>query len=405
MDLWRARIEARNAPGQLAEIAGALGRVGANIVSLDVHATGASRVADDLVVSADGTLDAPAFAALLAPLDATLLELRRADAHELVDPVTRALEAAGAVAGAARRREVLAVAIAQVLEVDVAYVRPVPDGLPVDGVAAQAVAEGRAVLGREHVKSFPAADGAWVLAVPAWLGGVLHVGVAVRRRPRFSFTETARLRAVLGVGEAVSRLPAGDAEVVVLADGGEVEVRALAPADERAVLRMHGRCGAETLHRRYFSGLRVVPPPLLRLLMDVDRPGRFAAVAAIGSEVVGLAHLDVPDDGTGEVAVMVEDAHQWRGIGSALLQRCVREASARGLTELTAVCLAENAAFPRLVARNGHPVTSTLDDGLRHLAFPVTDGRAGGARPLPAARGAGPPDDTRDGSDSLSHGR
>lgn len=386
MELWRARIEADNTPGQLAEIAGALGRVGANIVSLDVHATGASSVADDLIVAVDGGLDADAFCALLAPLDARLLDLGRADAHELVDPVTRAVEAAGRVARAQGSVEVLAAAIAQIVPVEVAYVRPVVEGLPLAGVAARAVAEGRAVLGREPVKSMPTGpDGAWVLAAPAVLGGRSHVGVAVRRSPRFSFTETARLRAVMGVGEAATspdQLDTSAADPVLLRDGGEIHVRALLPGDEGAVVRMHARCSRTTLQRRYFSGMRTVPPALLRLLMDVDGRRHLAVVAAVGSELVGMAHLGLPGDGTDEVAVLVEDAHQRRGIGAALLRRCVREAATRGVASLTSVCLADNAAFPSLVASCGYETTSVFEDGLRHLAFPVPAARPEPLTPL-----------------------
>ncbi len=390
MELWRARIEADDTPGQLAAIAGALGGVGANIVSLDVHATGASRVADDLVIAVDGYLDAAAIQERLAPLDAELVDLRRADAHELVDPVTQAVEAAGGVMRAQASVEVLAAAIAQVVPVELAYVRPAIEGLPLAGVGARALAEGRAVLGREPVKSLPAGpDGAWVLAAPMALGGRAHIGVAVRRSPRFSFTETARLRAVMSIGAAVASpdpdLGAPTGERVVLRDGGEVDLRVLRAEDELAYVRMHARCSPLTRQRRYFSGMRAIPPSLLRLLMDVDGRRRVGLVAAVGSELVGVAHLDLPGDGTGEVAVLVEDAHQRRGIGAALLRRCVHVAAVRDVGALSAVCLADNIAFPQLVVRCGYDATATLDDGLRHLTFPVprTERRDGGA-PAPA---------------------
>lgn len=68
-----------------------------------MHATSASRVADDVVVAVEDALDPFAFHEQLAPLDARLLELGEVDAHELVDPVTRAVEAAGGVSCERRR--------------------------------------------------------------------------------------------------------------------------------------------------------------------------------------------------------------------------------------------------------------------------------------------------------------
>ncbi len=294
MELWRLRVEADDEPGQLAAIAEALAASGANIVSLDVHAIDVNHVADDLVVATAGPVEKSALGDVLAPLDARLVDLRRADAHELVDATTQALAAASRLVGAGADLDGLGAAIAQAVQCELSYVRAAVDGLHLTDVEARALAEGRPVRGRGLVKRLPSdADGAWVLAVPSNLHGRPHVAVAARRSPRFSFTETARIRALVGVAEAVVGASAPrheDGSVVRLPDGGEVVLRPLRASDEGAMVRLHRRCSRITLQRRYFSSMQAVPPTLLRLLLDVDGIERVGFAAAVGSELVGVAH-------------------------------------------------------------------------------------------------------------------
>lgn len=384
MDFWKLRVETSHTPGQLAEISRALAAVGANIVSLDVHTVDASTVADELVVALTVPIDVPLLAFVLEPLDVVLTDLRPADRHELVDPVAHAIEAAGTAMQEPITCASLGAALGRVVGADVAFVRPQLRGLPLVGAAATAVEEQRPVLAREAVKHLGAApEGAWVLAAPALLDTRPHVAVLVRCSPRFSFTETARLQAILAVAAGVTaRSGAANGASVGLEDGGEIVVRRLQPSDESAVVRMHRRCRPQTLQRRYLSTMTDLPPRLLRIIMGGDDDGRLALAAVVGSEVVGIAHLGRPSPSSAEIALLVEDGHQRRGVGSALLTECVRHAAACGVATITATCQSDNAAFPRLVARCGFAYTSTLADGLRELSFPPT---TAAARPASAA--------------------
>jgi GNAT superfamily N-acetyltransferase len=378
MELWRLRVEADDVPGQLASIAESLAGVDANIVSIDVHAAGGSRVADEVVITTADPVDPTLLARVLAARGAHLVDARTADAHELVDPATQALDAVAGVVAAGAGPAALGAAMAQVVRCERSYLRPVGVGLALGELEARAVAEDRPAMGRALLKSLPSGGaGAWVLAMPTALGGRPHVAVAARRTPRFSYTETARLRALLGLAEAAQGSGAdragGAATTVHLRDGGEVVLRPLGPTDGDAVLRLHGRCGRSTLQRRYFSSMRHLPPALLQLLVDVDGVDRTAVAAAAGSELLGIAHLSGLAGGTPEVAVLVEDGHQRRGIGAALLLACVREASGRARSALTAVCLPDNDAFPALVGACGFRASSRLEDGVRVLTFALAD--------------------------------
>lgn len=348
-----ARVELKDEVGSLARVGGALAAIGVNVVGLDVHALTGGAVADQLVLDLPEGGDADQVAAALEASAAHVCELRPVDPHEVVDPVVRALDLTRLV------RDRPAEAVATLLGADCWWAGPVP-GFPLVGAAARAVADQVPVQAREPVKRLLPVDGepAWVLAVPARLPGGGEVVVVARRAPRFSFTETARAQALLRAAEPTP----GRSEVVALADGGSVDVRALDARDQPALLRLHARCSGDTRYRRYFTGMGALPPSLADRLLDGDQRHRVVLGAALGSELVGVAHCHRLGDGTAEVAVLVEDAHQRRGIGSELLRRVVRPALEDGIHRLVAITLPGNDPMRRTFGRLG-PVEGRFEDG------------------------------------------
>ena len=99
--------------------------------------------------------------------------------------------------------------------------------------------------------------------------------------------------------------------------GTELFLRFLVPADEPAIRGLHERCSTATLRWRYFGGGAQVEH-LLSWIFDTSQ-GEAVGVWAEG-RLVAIGNLILPDaTGTGEVAFLVEDAWQGRGIGSALV--------------------------------------------------------------------------------------
>ena len=111
----------------------------------------------------------------------------------------------------------------------------------------------------------------------------------------------------------------------------------------------------------------------LRYLTEVDGHDHFALVAedpADPTRVIGVARFvrdrERPD--TAEMAIVVGDAWQGRGVGSTLATSLVDAALVRGIRRFTASTLSENVAVHRLLekvsARLEHDVT---DHGLREV--------------------------------------
>jgi GNAT superfamily N-acetyltransferase len=131
------------------------------------------------------------------------------------------------------------------------------------------------------------------------------------------------------------------------------------------VRRLHGRCSVATLGRRYPGG----PPAENRLRPLLAPAGGITLVAQHGDEVVAMANLLVEGD-LGEVALLVEDAWQRRGVGTALLRRLVGFARQAGSAAVVAHARAENVAMQRTLRRIGAGATDR-DGTMLSVTLPV----------------------------------
>ncbi|MBN9740579.1 hypothetical protein DMP23_05565 [Amycolatopsis sp. A1MSW2902] len=184
--------------------------------------------------------------------------------------------------------------------------------------------------------------------------------VARRRWVAFAEPELAQAAAFLELLAAAEQNLAGPA-VLDRPDGAAVVLRLGTPRDTDAIGAVHLRCSAKTLFNRYHTGLSTVPRKWLhRLLMP---PRGTSLLAVCGRDVIGFGQLISQRDGTAEVSLLVEDAWQRQGIGTALLARLVALAGADGITELTAVRLPGNDAMARTAVRAGLRVETSPDDG------------------------------------------
>ena len=162
---------------------------------------------------------------------------------------------------------------------------------------------------------------------------------------------------------------------VLLADGGSAELRAITPADASALTAFHHALSAETIHFRYFSALTELPPLILRRFTQVDFARDMVLVAELGTKLIGLAswHRGQHTD-SAEVAFVVADAHQGRGLGTLLLERLAELARERGLTGFRAETLAGNRPMLRVFRDAGFALERDSSDvSVVHLRFPVAD--------------------------------
>ena len=142
-----------------------------------------------------------------------------------------------------------------------------------------------------------------------------------------------------------------------LRDGSPVEVRALRPEDEADMLPALDQASPQSLQRRFFAMKRHFSDKERAFFMDVDFKNQIALVAraeeAGRKAVVGGRRYIVSEPGRAEMAFMVVDAWQGRGVGSMLMRHLVDIARETGLKELTAEVLPENTSMLKVFGRFG----------------------------------------------------
>lgn len=345
MALWRVHVELEDRPGRLGELATAVGAAGCNIISLHVVGEPADdgSVTDELLINVpDGANAADLVPAVeQAGIPCTLLV--RADATELSDPATTAL------------------ALARMVAAD-------------PGSAPRAVAT---MLRARLVEPAAAGDPAHVHGLRVG-GQQLHLG----RAWPFTATELSRAAALMELAAQLDlRGGAGsarDGRTMLLADGSEVLLRAAGPSDIPLVGALHAVCSPQTRRSRFLSPASRLTPDRLGALVGADGAGQATlALTADGGSAVALANLDRDDsDGVGggrnvgsaQVAVLVADAWQGRGLGTALLRMAAESAAEQGVVELVTTARTEDVGIAKLFRRAGlRPAAEIADDGTVRL--------------------------------------
>ncbi|HWE92137.1 MAG TPA: GNAT family N-acetyltransferase, partial [Pseudonocardiaceae bacterium] len=159
---------------------------------------------------------------------------------------------------------------------------------------------------------------------------------------------------------------------VVLADGGTVHLRPITPDDADRIVGLHGRMSDRTRYFRYFAPYPRIPERDLKRFSVVDHHGRVALGAFLGDDLIAVGRYErLGDTDSAEVAFVVEDAHQGRGLGSILLEHLAAAAGERGLTRFVAEVLADNSQMVRVFRDAGYRVSRELEAGVLHLEFAV----------------------------------
>ncbi|MEU4926178.1 GNAT family N-acetyltransferase [Streptomyces yokosukanensis] len=336
--LWRMRTTVQDEPGSLATLCTALAERRVDILSLQTHPL-ADGTVDEFLLRAPTALAAAEItrAVSLAGGDSTWIE--RADAHDLVDVPTRVL-------GLAARTALDAAELPLAL---------------------------RQLLGRCTIRSLPGTPaGADRGAKPVPVEGVLEDTVMRLRAPEgavltverpylpFTPTEFARARALVELDNRLGpRIPRGK-DVLTLPEGADITVRRVDTGDLPAARAMHERCSPRTLDLRYHGPVNDADRYLNHLLSP--RFGRTLAAQSASGRIVGLGHLLWDGDET-EVALLIEDEWQQRGIGGELLGRLVAMAVEAGCESVYAVTQASNTGMVAAMRRLELPLDYQIEEG------------------------------------------
>jgi RimJ/RimL family protein N-acetyltransferase len=155
---------------------------------------------------------------------------------------------------------------------------------------------------------------------------------------------------------------------LTLPGGKRLRVRPIRPEDERGLADLYDRSSFQTRYQRFFTVMRRLPPDTARFLANVDYERRFALVVedltAPATSLVGVARYEPSEPGVAEIAVVVEDPWQRKGLGSLLINELFRAGAENGVARFRAWVLADNHRMLGLLARHAQVLERTIDDGV-----------------------------------------
>ncbi|WP_314251433.1 GNAT family N-acetyltransferase [Streptomyces kutzneri] len=338
--LWRMRTTVRDEPGSLATLCTALARNGVDILTLQTHPLPEGGTVDEFLLRAPQELPSADLARAISRAGGHSTWIERADAHDLVDTPTRVL-------GLATRTALDAAELPLAL---------------------------RQLLGRCTIHSIPATtlSGRPNAGADAPVEGVLEATVMRLRDPSggaitverpylpFTPTEFARARALVELDARLGPRVPRSQDVLTLPEGNEITVRRADGSDLPAARAMHDRCSERTLSLRYHGPVHDADRYLGHLLSP--RFGRTLAATTASGKLVALGHLLWDGDET-EVALLIEDDWQRRGIGSELLRRLLAMAVEAGCDSVYAVTQASNTGMVAAMRGLGLPLDYQIEEG------------------------------------------
>ena len=162
---------------------------------------------------------------------------------------------------------------------------------------------------------------------------------------------------------------------MLASDGQTVHLRPITPDDAEALVAFHGKLSERTRYLRYFGPYPTMPARDVARFSTVDHHDRVAVLALLGDDIVAVGRYDrlpgVGDGTSAEVAFVVADAHQGRGLGSVLLEHLAAAAMETGVRRFVAEVLAENPSMVRVFRDAGYQVSRSYEGGVVHLEFDV----------------------------------
>lgn len=163
---------------------------------------------------------------------------------------------------------------------------------------------------------------------------------------------------------------------IELSDGQRVWFRPIRPDDTTRLRAFHRRLSPDSQRMRFFTPMRELSPSMAEFFCNVDFKRRVAVVACFpGEETIrGVGRYEATDDwSSAEVAFVIEDDLQGKGLGKALLRLLAIHARGAGLEQFTAVVLPENSAMLGVFQSCQYPLTIQHVDGTNYVTLDIAE--------------------------------
>jgi acyl-CoA synthetase (NDP forming)/RimJ/RimL family protein N-acetyltransferase len=165
---------------------------------------------------------------------------------------------------------------------------------------------------------------------------------------------------------------------VVLRDGGTARVRPITPDDAERLVTFYEQVSDESKYYRFFAPYPRLSARDVRRFTHHDYVDRVGLAATVGGQIIATVRYDRIDDAgraasgsadSAEVAFLVQDAHQGRGVASALLEHIGAVARERGIRRFIAEVLPANRKMVKVFTDAGYSQQRSFEEGAVRLTF------------------------------------
>ncbi|GGY25525.1 bifunctional acetate--CoA ligase family protein/GNAT family N-acetyltransferase [Streptomyces djakartensis] len=165
---------------------------------------------------------------------------------------------------------------------------------------------------------------------------------------------------------------------VVLRDGGTARVRPITVDDAERLVSFYEQVSDESKYYRFFAPYPRLSAKDVHRFTHHDFVDRVGLAATVGGEFIATVRYDrIGPDGIpasapadeAEVAFLVQDAHQGRGVASALLEHIAAVARERGIRRFAAEVLPANNKMIKVFTDAGYTQKRSFEDGVVRLEF------------------------------------
>ncbi|WP_234101566.1 GNAT family N-acetyltransferase, partial [Streptomyces venezuelae] len=171
---------------------------------------------------------------------------------------------------------------------------------------------------------------------------------------------------------------------VVLRDGGTARIRPITADDADRLVSFYEQVSDESKYYRFFAPYPRLSAKDVHRFTHHDFVDRVGLAATVGGEFIATVRYDrINDRGLpasapadeAEVAFLVQDAHQGRGVASALLEHIAAVARERDIRRFAAEVLPANTKMIKVFTDAGYTQKRSFEDGSvrLHLDLEPTD--------------------------------
>ncbi len=163
---------------------------------------------------------------------------------------------------------------------------------------------------------------------------------------------------------------------VLLRDGHTARLRPISGDDAERLVEFYAQVSAESKYLRFFAPMPTLSDRDVKRFTHVDHKDRVAFVLTVAEKIIAVGRFDriVDAEGHGddaEVAFLVQDAHQGRGIAQLLLEHLAQAGRERGVKKFVAEVLPENQRMIQIFREAGYQVAGGFEDGVMRFEFPI----------------------------------